>query len=149
MTITATRSWKSYNTLCSMLQKNDIPFERDDEDLRVCCCVSSGEKERLFVFETDPSKMLITLKCELPFSPDTDVLPDIAIGCAVINNELECGGFCLDIAERRIYYRMTASFYESSRSRGVFEYMLSSAADAADRFCPKLEKMILAGADMF
>ena len=61
MTITATRSWKSYNTLCSMLQKNDIPFERDDEDLRVCCCVSSGEKERLFVFETDPSKMLITL----------------------------------------------------------------------------------------
>ncbi len=141
MTLTTTKSWKNYITLCRMLEKNDIPFESDDSSLSVQCRVSGREAEIGFLLRIDPSKMLISLYSPLCVHISGDRLPDIALGIAMINSTLDDGVFCLDKKLQQLYFRMTTSFYESNISGTLFEYMLCYAADAIDEYYPRLLRL--------
>ena len=141
MTITATKSWKNYITLCSSLKRNEIPYQCDDKRLCVRCRVNGRDFDQSFLFSIDPSKMLVTLFCAIPVFISAEKTADIALGTAIINNNIPDGCFCMDIGGGLLYFRMTASFYESDICGTVFEYMLSSAADAIDEYYPGLKKL--------
>ena len=135
MTITTTKSWKNYMTLCRTLDRNDIKYKREDEKLCVICRVGGNEIELSFRFTFNPSKMLITLYSPLP----------IELAVCMINSTLEDGLFCMDLKNNLLYFKMTSSFYETQIHDTIFEYMLSASADIIDEYYPKLK--MLAGSE--
>lgn len=141
MTITTTKSWKNYMTLCRTLDRNDIEYEREDDNLCVKCNVSGRDIELSFWFTINPSKMLITLYSPVPIKLIKDKTADMALAICMINNALEDGSFCLDICDELIYFKMTSSFYETKVNDSMFEYMLSTAADIIDEYYPRLKKL--------
>lgn len=141
MTITTTKSWKNYITLCRVMEKNDIEYECDDRELTVKCSVPGHEIEQNFTFEINPSKMLITLYSPLPLELAEERSADMSIGICMINNELADGSFCIDFKSRLIYFKLTSSFYESDVCGTVFEYLLSTAANVIDEYYPKLVRL--------
>ena len=145
MTITGTKAWQSYTSLCKMLERNDIDFEKNDKSLCVKCSVSGKDAEMNFLFTVDASKMLITLYSIVPVQVDKDRAGDMALALCVINNGLSDGAFSLDTENMLVYYKMTSSFYNSKVSASVYEYMLSAAADVMDEYFIKIKKLIVNG----
>ena len=138
MTITATKSWKNYLALCNVLERNDIIYDRDDRHLSVGCRISGKDCEYCFRFSVEPSKMLITLCVPVPRWFPQEQARNTALRICKINNDLTDGSFCYDPALGLVYYKMTASFYESRIGEELYEYMLSVAADAMDEYYQKL-----------
>jgi len=138
MTITATKSWKNYMALCNVLERNDIIFDRDDKHLSVGCRISVRECEYCFRFSVEPSKMLITLCVPVPKWFPAEQAGKTAVNICTINNSLSDGSFCYDPLSGLVYFKMTASFYESRIGCSLYEYMLSVAADAMDEYCDRL-----------
>ncbi len=145
MTITTTKSWKNYMTLCRTLERNDIRYNREDEKLCVICRVGGNEIEISFRFTINPSKMLITLYSPLPVEISSEKTADMALALCMINSTLDDGSFCMDIKNNLLYFKMTCSFYETQVNDTIFEYMLSTSADIIDEYYPKLK--ILAKSD--
>ncbi len=141
MTITTTKSWKNYITLCRTLERNEIEYEREDKNLSVKCSIYGKDTDLTFWFSINASKMLITLCSPVPIRVNKENTADIALGICMINNTLEDGGFCLDITNSLVYFKMTTSFYETRINDTVFEYMLSASADILDEYYPKLKKL--------
>lgn len=141
MTITTTKSWKNYITLCNVLDRNDIEYERDDKDMCVKCTVSGEETELNFLFAIDPSKMLITVFSPISVKLPKEKIADMALAVCMINHNLADGSFCIDIKDGFLYYKITSSFYESNLNETVFEYMLSAAANTVDEYYPKLSRI--------
>ncbi len=145
MKITGTKAWQSYTALCKMLDKNDISYEKDDENLCAKCTVSGKDTDMNFLFTVDASKMLITLYSLLPIQVDEDKAADVALALCVVNNSLSDGAFSLDTANLLVYYKMTSSFYNSKSNPSVYEYMLSVAADVIDDYFIRLKNLITSG----
>ncbi len=141
MTITTTKSWKNYMTLCRTLERNYIEYKREDENLCVRCSVGGKDIELSFWFTINPSKMLITLYSPLPIELKRDKTSDMALAICMINSTLEDGSFYIDFKDELIYYKMTSSFYETQINDTIFEYMLSASADIIDEYYPKLKKL--------
>ena len=51
----------------------------------------------------------------------------------MLNHKIRDGAFCYDPENGLLYFRLTASFYNSSPDEFMFEYMLSAAAETVDR----------------
>ncbi|MBR2176010.1 MAG: hypothetical protein IJ861_03575 [Clostridia bacterium] len=145
MTLTTTKSWKNYITLCNALKRNDIDYEKDDKHLCIKCSVSGRDIEQNFLFEINPSKMLITLFSPVPLTFGKEKTADMSLAVCMINNSIADGSFCIDIKDRLLYFKMTASFYESTVNDTVFEYMLSTAANTVDEYYPKLHRLAKSG----
>ena len=141
MILTASYAARSYAALCRTLERNDITFAGDDRRLCVRCKVSGRDIEQNYIFNIDPSKMLITLYSTVPVRVGQENLGDMALALCMINNTISDGSFCIDIGEGILYFKMTVSFYESTVSDTVFEYMLSTAADTIDEYYPGLHRL--------
>lgn len=139
MTLTTTKSWKNYITLCNTLERNDIKYNREDENLCVICRVSVNDIELSFRFTINPLKMLITLYSPLPIEVNNEKASDMALAVCIINSSLDDGSFCMDLEHDLLYFKMTSSFYESQLNDTIFEYMLSTSADIIDEYYPKLK----------
>ncbi len=148
MTITTTKSWKNYMSLCRTLERNDIRYNREDEKLCVMCRVGGNEIELSFRITINPSKMLITLYSPLPIELCNENAADMALAVCMINSTIEDGLFCMDIKNNLLYFKMTSSFYETQINDTIFEYMLSASADIVDEYYPKL-KMLARNDEMF
>ena len=132
---------KCYETLCRTLEKNDIRYKCDSKSLCVRCSISGRDIEQHYAFSIDPSKMLITLYCEVPVRISREAICDIAFALCMINNAIPDGSFCIDLNEAILYFKMTVSFFSSAVSDQIYLYMLSAAADTIDRYYPGLSRI--------
>lgn len=142
MNITGTKSWQLYSALCKMLQKNDIMYESDNDNMLVRCTVNGKDTEINLQFTIDASKMLITLISVVPVEVKRDRASDVAMALCLVNNRLYDGAFSLDMANMLVYYKMTSSFYNSHVNTSVYEYMLSEGANVMDEYYMKLKNII-------
>lgn len=139
--MTSTKSWQSYETLCSVMERNDIYYEKDDKHLCVKCSVSGQDIQLNFAFLINPSKMLVTLLAPMPVQIKKENSADVALAICMINNSLADGNFCFDVNDGTIFFKMTSSFRDTSVSEELFEYMLSVAADAVDDYFRKINQI--------
>lgn len=141
MTVTAAKSRKAYQTLCKVLERNDILHECDDRNLCVKCCVSGRETDLKLIFVIEPPKMLISLYAPMNVDVSWKNVSDLAFALCVINDSLSDGHFCFDRRNMGVYFKMTSSFYNSFINDSIFEYMLSVAAEQTDEYYSKITKL--------
>ena len=57
----------------------------------------------------------------------------------MINDSLSDGHFCFDRSGTSLYFKITASFYNSFTDESVFEYLLSAAAESTEEYYSKIK----------
>lgn len=139
--MTSTKSWQSYETLCGVMEKNDIYYERDDKHLCVKCSVNGQDTQLNFAFIINPSKMLITLYSPMPIKVKKENSANVALAVCMINNSLSDGNFCFDVSDGTVFFKMTSSFCDINVNEDIFEYMLSVAADTMDDYFRKINQI--------
>ena len=142
MTLYGKKSIKVYQTLCSVLKRNDIIYECDENNLCVRCSISGKEKDFRMIFVIEPSKMLISLYVPIEIDSGLKNVSDLAFALCVINDTLSDGHFCFDRRNTGVYFKMTSSFYNSILSESIFEYMLSVAAEKTDEYYLKINELV-------
>ena len=140
MLITA-KPKNSFNSLCSVLERNGIDYEICSSDC-VICSVCSRDRDIRMIFSIDSSKMLITLWSSLYRNVPYEKTTDAALALCMINHSIPDGELCFDIGEHLIYYKLTSSFYNSGISDSVFEYMLSAGANTIEKYRPAIKNLI-------
>lgn len=141
MTVTAVQSKKAYLTLCSVLERNDILHECDEENLCVRCSVGGREAEMRLIFIIEPPKMLVSLYAPMNIAASCDNAADMAFALCIINDSLSDGHFCFDRQNMSVYFKMTYSFYNSFITDSVFEYMLAVAAEQTDEYYSRINAL--------
>lgn len=139
MAITAVKSISAYRCLCRVLERNEITHECDEKNFCVRCMVSGRETDFRFAFLIEPSKMLISLYAPIDIDVSDISVSDLSFALCMINDGLSDGHFCLDRKNMGVYFKITASFYNSFISESIFEYMLSEAAENAEEYYPKIK----------
>ncbi len=132
---------QAVSILCEVLEKNDIRYELTNSSC-INCTVTDTDEDIDMVFHINPSKMLVTLYSPVIRSVPEELSGDISLALCMINHTLTDGTFCIDLTAGMVYFKMTASFYNSAPVDSLFEYMLSAAADAMDDYSPKLRKLV-------
>ena len=108
MTLYGKKSIKVYQTLCSVLKRNDIIYECDENNLCVRCSISGKEKDFRMIFVIEPSKMLISLYVPIEIDSGLRNVSDLAFALCVINDTLSDGHFCFDRRNTGVYFKMTS-----------------------------------------
>ncbi len=142
MTTTAIRSDQAYNALFRVLDRNEIHYEIDN-CYHIRCDIRGQERDISLFFTIDSGKMLATLYAPLPLFIPGDQITELSVALCLINHTLSDGLFCYDITGGLLYFKMTASFYNSRPDDSVYEYMLSVAAETIDEYVPKLSLTLL------
>ena len=136
-----TRAGKVYQTLCRVLERNEILHERNDRKLWIRCSIGSNAMELRPIFVIDPSKMLLSLYVPIEVGATWEQASELSFALCVINDALPDGHFCFDRRNMSVYFKMRSSFYDSIVSESVVEYMLSVAAEKAEEYCPKIREL--------
>lgn len=129
------------SVLCEVLEKNDIRYELTNSSC-VNCTITDEEKEIDMVFHINPSKMLVTLYSPVIRPVPAELAENLSLALCMINHSLTDGAFCIDLNSGMVYFKLTASFYNSDPEGSAFEYMLSAAADAMDEYRPKIQRLV-------
>ena len=139
MALTAVKSVGAYRALCRVLERNDIVHECDEKNFCVRCIFSGRETDFRFAFVIEPSKMLITMYAPIDVDVSNISISDLSFALCMINDSLSDGHFCLDRKSMGVYFKITASFYDSFMNESIFEYMLSEAAENAEEYYSKIK----------
>ena len=130
------------NVLCEVLERSEIKYDiRKNGD--IACIVNGRDGDISFVIRTDFSKMLVTIYSPLAEPVPLIIAGDVSLAVCMMNSSLTDGTVCYDIYGGTVYFRITASFYNSAPESSVFEYLLSAAAEAVDEYRPRLKKLML------
>lgn len=132
------QSLQSFETLCDMLERNDIDYSRNDDRITVHCTISGKDISVPVALAVNPCKMLVTLYALLPLNVESAKAADMGIAVCLANKALADGCFVYDIGDGSLYFRMTASFRDGEISEESFEYMLAEAMDRIEEYYPKL-----------
>ncbi len=136
-----TQSLQSFETLCDMLERNDIDYSRNDDRITVHCTIPGRDISVPLALAVNPYKMLVTLYALVPIHIESDKAADIGIAVCLANNALTDGCFVYDIKDGSLYFKMTASCRDGEISEESFEYMLAETMDTIDEYYPKLNNI--------
>ena len=142
MSVRINKNDRMYETLCRVLKKNEIAFEKTD-GLCVCCSVGGKDGENRVIFCADCSKELFVLYAPMVSHIPQECISDVSLAICMLNNRLQDGSFCLDLSARMVYFRMTYSFYNSEPTEDGFAYMLSCAAETVERYRMSFGKLCM------
>ena len=132
MAASTLRSGCALSVLCGVLKRNDIGYEMINKD-RLCCFFNVGEREEKMIFTVDSVRMLVTLYAPICRDLSSAYCTEASTALCMLNHKIRDGAFCYDPENGLLYFRLTASFYNSSPDEFMFEYMLSAAAETVDR----------------
>lgn len=141
MTVTTVKSQKAYQTLCRVLERNEILYECDEKNMCIKCSVSGRDRDMNIYFVIEPPKMLLTVYVPIDVGESWKNVSDLALALCVINDTLSDGHFGFDRRNMEVYFKITSSFYDTWLNDSVCEYMLSAAAENADEYCTKINAL--------
>lgn len=127
-----------FDTLCSVLDKNDWKYKKNEEKLQIECGVQGEDLPMEVTISVDAERMLVILLSSMPFVVSENKRLDIAIAVSVINNMLVDGSFDYDVTSGHMFFRMTNSFIESEISEELFLYLLLCSFKTIDEYNDKL-----------
>ena len=123
-----------YELICKMLDGRNWKYDREDAELILHFGVNGEDIPMEFLIVVDAERQLVRLMSLLPFTAGADKLTELAIATSYANYKMADGSFDFDLVKGRIVYRMTTSYRESLLSEELFNYMVSYACYAVDKY---------------
>lgn len=122
------------DTLCKVLNKQELEYFIDEQELVINCTAYKDDSQIDFSFRINPEKKLILLISHIPCTVPQEKTADLAAAICFINNFTANGCFDFDVHTGNIFFRMTNGFLESLIGEDVFEYMISCSLDTIDEY---------------
>lgn len=126
-----------YDTICKMLDENELHYDRHDDDLCITLQLRGEDIPMDIIFDVLADRQIVQLISPLPFTVPEDKRVDIALATTFVNNFLVDGSFDFNIANGRIAFRQTASYIESILGKELFNYMLAISAGTVEDYNDK------------
>lgn len=126
-----------YETICSMLDKNEWKYKRHDEDLVIQCGATGEDLPMDIIIVVNARAQVVSLISPMPFRIAQDKRVDGALAVCAANYGLVNGTFDYNLADGDIRFRMVSSFRESILSEELFLYMIMVSAKTIDDYNDK------------
>ncbi|MBO7177478.1 MAG: hypothetical protein J6V69_00080 [Clostridia bacterium] len=123
-----------YNSLCSYLEKKNLSFKRDEENLSAFLTFETNDIPIEIIVDVDTELQIISLLSFLPFKMDENKLIEGSIATSCVNCCLIDGSFDYDVDTGTICFRISSSFLESLIADDVFHYMFTIAINTIDDY---------------
>jgi hypothetical protein len=123
-----------YKTLCDAVEKMELHYDKDEEDLIVHFNMDGDDIPMHFILVVDADRQLVRLMSPLPFKMSEAKRMEGAIATCVASYGLADGSFDYDLADGTIMFRMTASFRNGFVGEGLFQYMISCSCVHVDDY---------------
>ncbi len=128
---------KVLDTICAMLDGEELKYGRNDEDMSVQLSFNSDDFDIILVFKVFPERDLITLFSPLTFTAPEDGRQDIAMAMTVLNNVTYDGLWTINISNGDMEFRMTNSYCDSIVGKDCYKDMMGMAITANSKFAAK------------
>lgn len=123
-----------FATMCSMFDKNDWRYEKDEEKLTAQFNVSGEDIPMRFVAFIDVDRQLIRVISVLPFKFAEDKRVEGAIATCQANYKIADGSFDYNFDDGTVVFRMTTSFRDSLISEDLIGYMIQFSCLIVDKY---------------
>lgn len=133
----ARRAKKTYDTLCGVLDSDELQYEKDEEKLTIRFGIRGEDIPMDILVRIDAERQLITLLSHLPFTISEEKRLEVAIAVSVVNYKLADGSFDFDVTDGHMFFRMTSSFIESDIGSELFNYMIAISLHTIDDYNDK------------
>jgi hypothetical protein len=137
-----------FQTLCTIFDEKKFKYEKHPDDLIINFSMSTEDLPILFVLNVDAERQLIRLHSPIPVLFEGDSRKDGAVAACQANYQIADGSFDFDYKQGKVVYRITSSFIDSLISRDVFEYLISFAFFAVDKYNDKFFMLAKGKADI-
>ncbi len=124
----------TYDTFCRMLDNNDWNYKKNEEKLTIECGAQGDDLPMEITVKVDADRQVVMVLSHLPFVIKEDKRLEVAIAVSAINNALVDGCFDYDLANGRLYFRMTNSFLQSTLGEDAFKYLLYCSCQTIDEY---------------
>ena len=128
---------KILDTVCAMLDGEELKYGRDDEDMSVQLSFNNDDFEIVMVFKVFPERNLITLFSPLTFTAPEEERQTIAMAMTVLNDVTYDGMWTINITNGHMEFRMTNSYCDSIIGKACFKDMMDIAGSANNTFATK------------
>lgn len=128
-----TRSKLAFNSVCNILQLNNVQFTPFVGKLKIECRITADIPISLLI-TINPEYEILLITSILPFAVEERAIIDSALAINMVNYKLVDGSFDFNIYSGTIRFRMTSSYRESLFSRALFEYMIKYTVKIVDKY---------------
>lgn len=131
-----------FNTFCSMLDKDDWKFRKDDDEMHIECNVTGWDLPFQIQIDIDADRELIRLRSQLPNIP-RGKRTEAALAICVINYRLINGCFEYDYTDGETLFRMANSYAGSIVGEEMCHYIIMCACSTIDQYNDLLARYML------
>ena len=127
-----------YDSLIKWLDANDWKYEKSDAELSIRATLRGDDLFMEFVIAVDAKREIISYTSQLPFDVPQDMMVDMALAVAAINNHLLNGYFEYDL-EDSLFFKMSNSYAGGSPvNPELFRYLIGASSNTIDEYNDRL-----------
>ena len=129
------KAMQAYLTLCSSLDEDQWNYIKKEADYAVIYRETGDDLPMDCWFGIDVKRQVVRFLSTLPVDmKSAGKIPDAAVACCVANSTVAYGGFDLNIATGKVYFRMTYAMKDSVVGKDFFRNMRRLATRVIDRY---------------
>lgn len=129
---------KMMDSICSMLEGDELKFRRDDERLVVFLEFTGDDFPMQIVFKIFPHEQLVIVYSPLTFTIPESGRAEVILAMNEINHRLIDGVWVLDSETGEAQYRITNSYYESILGKECLKKMMKTALSVNNDIADKI-----------
>ena len=132
---------KAFKTFCAYLDGRNLKYDTEKTESGSSKISLSGKGKDLtisFSIFFDVKNELISLLSQMPFDFKSDKMIEGALACAIVSDNLREGSFDFNIANGRVFYRLTNTVKGMDVSRELCEHIFEISTLTVDNYNDKL-----------
>lgn len=128
------RAREMYGVLTGLLDEAGIAYSANEQSLSVSSTAVGNDLPMPFTFLIDPSRELLAIVSDLPFSVPESRTFHTALGVCAANSVTFEGRFDFDYRAGRMRFVITSSYAAGDIDKKIFDHMLSVALNTIDMY---------------
>lgn len=138
------KAQQAYFTLCNSLDEDNWKYIKQDADYAVIYRETGNDLPMDCWFGIDPKRQVVRFLSTLPVDMKSpDKIADAAVACCIVNSKIAYGGFDLNIATGKVYFRMTYAVKDGIVGKDFFRNMRKFAVAVIDKYNDKFLALAL------
>ena len=129
------------DALCAALDERGWDYDKDKDNFSVGFLADGADMPLSVSVKINPELMTLTAFIVLPFETPEDMDESLAVALALINCGIIHGNFDYDKAGRRLLFRASTSYRDSTLDKDVYFYLIAAAFSTADKIAATLKAL--------
>ena len=129
---------ETYNTLLEAIKANGWACKYNESNLTIKYTVIGNGINTEYYVLVDEKNQLVWLYTVLPFAFDATKITDGAVAVSMVNFNLDCGNFDLDVKNGKVKFKMVTSYRDSKLAAETLSFLLLHSAATVEEFGKRL-----------